>query len=77
MRSFLSIAARSAAVLSELYGRVRNQAVMLTRDKCNELFDQWVCDGSAARKALAWEPNVPFSEGARLTVEWYRNAGWL
>jgi len=68
---------RSAAVLSELYGRARNRPMMLTRDKCNELFDQWVCDGSAARKALSWEPNVPFSEGARMTVEWYRTAGWL
>lgn len=68
---------RTAAVFSELYGKARNQAVMLTRDKCNELFEQWVCDGSEAQKALAWQPEVEFSEGARITVEWYRQAGWL
>ena len=67
----------AAALASELYGRVSNRAVMLTRDKCNELFDQWVCDGSAARRALGWQPEVPFETGARLTVEWYRNAGWV
>jgi nucleoside-diphosphate-sugar epimerase len=68
---------RTAAVFSELYGKARNQAVMLTRDKCNELFEQWVCDGSAAQEALDWRPEVQFGEGARLTVEWYRDAGWL
>lgn len=68
---------RTAAVLSEAYGKMRNRAVMLTRDKCNELFEQWVCDSSGTRDALGWEPKVKFAEGARLTVEWYRQAGWL
>lgn len=68
---------RTAAVLSEGYGKLRNQAVMLTRDKCNELFEQWVCDSSGTRSALGWEPKVKFPEGARLTVDWYRRAGWL
>ncbi len=67
----------TAAFGSELYGRFTNKAVMLTREKCNELFEQWVCDGSRARKALAWEPKVRFEDGIRLTVAWYRQAGWL
>lgn len=66
-----------AAFGSELYGKWLDKAVMLTRDKLNELFDQWVCDGSAARKALGWEPEVPFSKGAKLTADWYREAGWV
>lgn len=67
----------TAARASELYGRVTNRAVMLTRDKCNELFDQWVCDSTHTRKTLGWEPQVPFSEGVRRTVDWYKQAGWL
>jgi nucleoside-diphosphate-sugar epimerase len=67
----------AAALASELYGKVTDRAVMLTRDKCNELFDQWVCDGSAARRALDWQPEVSFEQGARLTVDWYRKAGWV
>jgi nucleoside-diphosphate-sugar epimerase len=67
----------TAALGVEFYGRATNQAVMLTRDKCNELFEQWVCDGSRARTLLGWQPLVPFDEGIRRTVAWYRQAGWL
>ena len=45
-RAFLRIplprrVVEGAAFMSEAYGSVTNRAVMLTRDKCNELFDQW------------------------------------
>jgi nucleoside-diphosphate-sugar epimerase len=50
---------------------------MLTRDKCNELFDQWVCDGSSAREQLAWQPEHTFQDGAKATVAWYKSEGWL
>ena len=67
----------TAALGIELYGRATNRAVMLTRDKCNELFEQWVCDGSRAQRELDWKPQVSFEEGIRRTVAWYREAGWL
>jgi nucleoside-diphosphate-sugar epimerase len=66
-----------AGLASELYGRLSNRAVMLTRDKCNELFEQWVCDGADARTRLGWEPKVPFNEGIRRTADWYKSVGWL
>jgi len=66
-----------AALMSESYGKLTNRAMMLTRDKCNELFDQWVCDGERARQSLNWSPSVSFSQGVKKTVDWYRNAGWL
>jgi len=70
---------RGAAAVSEIYGKVTNQAVMLTRDKCNELHELggWVCDGSEARTLLNWKPQVQFAEGVRLTAAWYKEAGWL
>lgn len=67
----------TAALGVELYGRATNRAVMLTRDKCNELFEQWVCDGARARKDLGWAPQVSFEDGIHKTVAWYREAGWL
>ncbi|MEP7051629.1 MAG: NAD(P)-dependent oxidoreductase [Pseudomonadota bacterium] len=81
-RAFLRIplprrVVEGAALLSESYGRLTNTAMMLTRDKCNELFDQWVCDGSKACADLGWAPTVSFSQGVKQTVDWYRNAGWL
>jgi nucleoside-diphosphate-sugar epimerase len=67
-----------AAHASELYGRLTNRAVMLTRDKLNELRGpHWVCEGSEARRALGWQPEVDWTEGTRLTVDWYRAHGWL
>lgn len=67
----------TAALASEVYGRATRRAVMLTRDKCNELFEQWVCDSSAAQRELGWQPRVSLEHGMRLTVDWYRQAGWL
>ncbi len=70
---------RGAAVLTEIYGKVTDQAVMLTMDKCNELHAPggWVCDGSVARSALGWEPRVKYAEGVKLTADWYKSEGWL
>jgi nucleoside-diphosphate-sugar epimerase len=67
----------TAALGAELYGRATNQAVMLTRDKLNELFEQWVCDSSRARRELAWQSEVSFDVGVERTVAFYREAGWL
>lgn len=81
-RAFLRIplprrVVEGAALLSEAYGRATNRAVMLTRDKCNELFDQWVCDSSKTQRELGWAPSMTFSQGVKHTVDWYREAGWL
>src|SRR6185436_17086282 len=68
----------AAAVGSEIYGRITNTAVMLTRDKCNELFaPNWVCSAALAQSELGWTPKVPFEEGAQITADWYKAAGWL
>ena len=67
-----------AALGSELYGRITRRAVMLTRDKLNELLaPHWVCDSAEAQAALGWKPQISFEEGARFTGAWYRREGWL
>ena len=67
-----------AALGSEFYGTVRGRAVMLTRDKLNELLaPHWVCDSAEAQAALGWKPRTSFAEGARITGAWYRREGWL
>lgn len=69
---------RGVAWANELRGKVTGKAVLLTRDKCKELFaPNWVCDASPTRTDLNWTPSVTFGEGARLTADWYRAAGWL
>lgn len=67
----------TAALGSELYGRATNRAVMLTRDKLNELFEQWVCDSTRAQRDLGFTPEVSFEDGVQRTMAFYREAGWL
>lgn len=67
-----------AAFGSELFGKFTDQAVMLTRDKCNELYaEHWVCDASETRRDLAWTPEMPFDRGAKVTLDWYKKERWL
>jgi nucleoside-diphosphate-sugar epimerase len=67
-----------AAVSSELYGKVTNKAVMLTRDKMNEIRQpHWVCSAEKTRADLKWEPRVNLKEGTQLTARWYQDNGWL
>ncbi|MCC6556546.1 MAG: NAD-dependent epimerase/dehydratase family protein [Polyangiaceae bacterium] len=69
---------RGAAAASETLGKLTGKAVMLTRDKVNELAaPHWVCDSSEARRELGWEPRVKWAEGARRAVAWYREHKWL
>jgi nucleoside-diphosphate-sugar epimerase len=69
---------RGAAVASEAFGRLSGKAVMLTRDKINELSaPHWVCDAQRTRTELGWAPQVEWSEGAKRAAAWYRQEGWL
>ncbi len=71
-------ALKLAAFASEAMGKATGKAVMLTRDKVNELTaPHWVCDSTDTRRDLGWTPRVQWAEGARLSVEWYRANGWL
>jgi nucleoside-diphosphate-sugar epimerase len=67
-----------AAVASELYGKVSNTAVMVNRDKINEIRQpHWVCSSARTRKDLDWAPRVKLLEGATLAARWYEDNGWL
>jgi nucleoside-diphosphate-sugar epimerase len=68
----------AAALVTELYGRLRRQAVSFTREKVIEMRQRyWVCSHDEIGRDLGWQPEVGLSEGAALTAAWYRQYGWL
>lgn len=68
----------TAALVTELYGRLRRRAVIFTRDKVVEMRQRyWVCSHDEISRDLGWQPQVGLNEGAALTAAWYRQHGWL
>ena len=66
-----------ASVGVEAYGKLRGKAVMLTREKVNMLRHHWVCASDKTREDLGWSPEVDLVEGAKRTMRWYEDHGWL
>jgi nucleoside-diphosphate-sugar epimerase len=61
----------------EVLGRLANRPVMLTREKASMLLQDWVCSSEETRRELGWSPKVPWDDGVKRAVAWYRENGWL
>ena len=68
---------KTVSLFVEGYGKVRNKAVMLTREKSAMLGHHWVCAKDDIEAALGWKPEMSFEEGARVTARWYEENGWM
>lgn len=69
---------KAYATLSEGYGKLANKAVMVTRDKFNELAQpHWVVDASSARSELGWKSQTTMADGIARAAAWYREHGLL
>jgi 2-alkyl-3-oxoalkanoate reductase len=67
-----------AAYGNELYGKLRKEARIFTRDKINEIVaPHWVCSSEPIRSELGWTPEVGWVDGAKKTAAWYRENGWI
>lgn len=69
---------RLAAFVSEKVGDFKQEAVMLNRNKLNELLaESWVSDISETFNDLKFTPQYDLYSGMKETIIWYKEKGWL
>jgi nucleoside-diphosphate-sugar epimerase len=68
----------SIAGISEWVGKAGGFTPKLNRHKARDfLQNDWTCSVAKAESELGYRSKIPFAEGARETVQWYRANGWL
>jgi len=66
------------ASFSEYVSQVSKRPSLISKGKVEEMVQKnWVCDITKARTVLGFKPSIPLQQGARLTVDLYRNENWL
>jgi len=68
----------TVAFISENIFRLLGKPAVFNVQKVRELTQKyWLCDVSKAKKELGFSPKYKLEEGARKTVRWYKEKGWL
>ena len=69
---------KTAGVIGQVYGAVTGRPVPINRARVAELLEKhWVCDSSAARRDLAFSPEINLENGLNKAVRWYEQNNWL
>lgn len=60
------------------WSKITGKMTALNKDKFYILSQRnWRCDVGTAMMELGYEPKVKLREGVKLSIEWYKNNGWL
>jgi len=63
---------------AEAWARMTGKPSIVSRDKIREgLAAAWTCDTAPARADLGFVAQTDLEHGLALTLEWYKEAGWL
>jgi nucleoside-diphosphate-sugar epimerase len=66
------------AFVSENVARLLGKPTVINVQKVREITQKyWLCDVSKAKRELGFSPQYPLEEGAKKTVRWYKEKGWL
>ncbi len=66
------------ASVSEAFSKLSGKPPLINRGKVEEMTQSnWTCDITKAKDLLCFEPRIQLEEGARRTVDWYRQENWL
>ncbi len=68
----------TAAGINEFFSNIFGQAALISRGKAVDLSQKfWTCETSKAEQTFGYQTRYPLPEGAKLTFDWYKKAGWL
>ncbi len=71
-------AARFYAALADGWGLVTGRPAAFGRNKCAEGIQQnWVCSIDKAKTILGFRPSFQVETGLKITLQWYKENGWL
>lgn len=71
-------AARFYATMADGWGLVKKTPAAFGRNKCAEGIQQnWVCDIGKAKTKLGFYPGFHLERGLKITLQWYKEKGWL
>jgi nucleoside-diphosphate-sugar epimerase len=69
---------RGIGAISETVSYFTDQPCLLTRGKAEEMVQEnWACDITKAKNMLEYRPMIGLTQGAEITVDWYRKNNWL
>ncbi|MCG3194263.1 MAG: hypothetical protein DIJKHBIC_03521 [Thermoanaerobaculia bacterium] len=69
---------RGAGLVAELLGQLSSGPPVFNREKAEEMLQEgWLCDVTTTQNDLGSPMKTPFSQGARMTWNWYRQEGWI
>ena len=64
--------------LSDKWGHMTGKISALNNDKYHILKQRnWRCDIEPARRELGFNPHYQLEQGTKLTIQWYKENGWL
>ncbi len=64
--------------VGDKWGHLTGKISALNNDKYHILKQRnWRCDITPARQELGYEPRYQLEEGTKLTIQWYKENGWL
>ena len=70
--------AYTAAVISEIIGKIKNSPGVFNRQRFQELKQEvWLADSTKAREILGFAPRYSLQKGVEETINWYLEQGWL
>jgi len=72
------LAARVYATLADGWGLITGRPAAFSRNKCAEGIQQnWVCNIEKAKTKLGFRPGFHLETGLKITLQWYKEKGWL